>query len=283
VTVSGTASRGIFLSYRREDAAPYARLLQYQMAERLPMVPVFMDLDSIEPGLDFADVIGDAIGSCSVLLALIGRRWTTLVDEDGSRRLDNPDDLVRFEIETALARGIRVIPVLVDEATPVRRQQLPPELHKLARLNAIELSYGRYQYDADRLLDLVRRLLDAATEAPPAQVSGPVSGSNLPYWTAADADLAREVWSKLSQPAKRLVSVLVDSPDEHFDGDELAERAGIPNGRQGVAGALGWPGRYCLAVGRRWFWSWEDPDGSAPGYWLTPDVAELFRVARDES
>ncbi|MCO1659501.1 hypothetical protein KDL28_30965 [Pseudonocardia sp. S2-4] len=116
-----------------------------------------------------------------------------------------------------------------------------------------------------------------------SETSGAVSGSDLPHWTAADGDLAREVWSKLSQPAKRLVSILVDSPDEHVGGDELAERAGIPNGRQGVAGALGWPGRYCLAVGREYFWSWEDLDGSAPGYWLTPEVAELFRAARDES
>src|SRR4051812_18638732 len=84
----------------------------------------------------------------------------------------------------------------------------------------------------------------------PSEVSGPVSSSDLPHWTAADGELARQVWSKLSQPAKRLVSILVDSPTEPVGGDELAERAGIPNGKQGVAGALGWPGRYCYAVGR---------------------------------
>ena len=112
--------------------------------------------------------------------------------------------------------------------------------------------------------------------------SGVVSGSDLPHWTAADGELARQIWSKLSQSAKRLVSILVDSPNERVGGDELAERAGIPNGRQGVAGALGWPGRYCYAVDRRWFWSWEDSD-SGSVYWLSPDVAELFRAARAES
>jgi TIR domain len=160
--VPGLSSRGIFLSYRREDAAPYARLLQFQLRERIPDAPVFMDMDSIEPGLDFAEVIREAIDSCSVLVALIGRQWATLADEEGRRRLDNPDDLVRFEVQAALERGVRVIPVLVDGARPIRPQQLPAELQKLARLNALELSYSRYQYDADRLLNLLQRILATA-------------------------------------------------------------------------------------------------------------------------
>jgi hypothetical protein len=153
---------GIFLSYRREEAAPYARLLQFQFAERFPTTRVFLDLDSIEAGLDFAEVIRDALDSSAVLIALIGRQWATIVDEEGRRRLDNPDDYVRYEIQTALERGLRVIPVLVDGAKPVQRAQLPSELHSLERLNALELSYGRYQYDADRLLRIIERVLPVA-------------------------------------------------------------------------------------------------------------------------
>jgi len=159
--VSDPPSRGVFLSYRREDAAPYARLLQFLLRERLPGTPIFMDLDSIEAGLDFAEVISEAVSSCAVLVALIGRQWATLTDEEGRQRLDDPDDYVRFEIRTALERGVRVIPVLVDGATALRRQQLPSELHKLARLNAFELSYRRFEYDADQLLDLILRVLAA--------------------------------------------------------------------------------------------------------------------------
>jgi hypothetical protein len=62
--VPGLSSGGIFLSYRREDAAPYARLLKYQLSERFPAAQVFMDLDSIEPGKDFAEVINEAVDSC---------------------------------------------------------------------------------------------------------------------------------------------------------------------------------------------------------------------------
>ena len=83
-SVPGSSSWGVFLSYRREDAAPYARLLKLQLRERLPGAQVFMDLDSIEPGLDFAEVIREAVGSCVVLVALIGRQWSTLTDEDGA-------------------------------------------------------------------------------------------------------------------------------------------------------------------------------------------------------
>ena len=155
------SSRGIFLSYRHQDAAPYARLLQSQLRERFPGVRVFMVLDSIEAGLDFAEVIGEAVDSCAVLMALIGRQWATLADEQGRRRLDDPDDWVRFEIRAALERGVRVIPVLVDGVKPLRQEQLPAELQKLARLNAVDLSYGRYEYDAARLLDLVQGVLAA--------------------------------------------------------------------------------------------------------------------------
>ena len=140
---------------------PYARLLQYLLSERIPDARVFMDLDSIEAGLDFAEVIREAVESCTVLVALIGQQWATLADEEGRRRLDDPDDFVRFEVQTALERDVRVVPVLVDGAKPLRREQLPAELHKLARLNAFELSSGRYQYDADRLVDLIQRVLAA--------------------------------------------------------------------------------------------------------------------------
>ena len=155
----GSSTQGIFLSYRREDAAPCARLLQHELRERFPDAQVFMDLDSIEAGLPFAEVIQDAVDSCAVLVALIGRRWVTLADEQGNRRLDNAGDPVRFEVQTALERGVRVIPVLVDGASPPHQQQLPSELHKLAGLNAHKLSYDRYQYDADQLLDLIQRVL----------------------------------------------------------------------------------------------------------------------------
>jgi hypothetical protein len=152
--------RGIFISYRHADALPHARLLQVNLRERFPGTPVFMDLDSIEAGLDFAKVISDAVNSCDVMVALIGPNWAALSDQEGRRRLDDPDDYVRFEIRTALKRGVRVIPVLVEGAKPPRPQELPSDLRRLARLNALEMSCDhRYQYDADRLMSIIDRAL----------------------------------------------------------------------------------------------------------------------------
>jgi GTPase SAR1 family protein len=189
------SSRGIFLSYRREDSAPHASSLQLQLSQRLPDTQVFMDLDSIEPGLDFAEVIEEAVNSCAVLVALIGRQWATLADEEGRRRLDDPDDYVRFEVQAALSRRVRVIPVLVDGAKPLRQQQLPAELHKLARLQAHTLSYARYKYDTDQLLDLIERLLATArgTSTAPRSPSAPVREGQASDYVAAPLPMTEQV------------------------------------------------------------------------------------------
>ena len=157
------SSRGVFLSYRREDATPHALMLKSELSRRIANARVFMDLDSIAAGLDFAEVIRDAIGSSAVLVALIGRQWVTLLDDDGRRRLDNPDDYVRFEVRTALEHNIQVIPVLVDGAKPLHQHQLPSELQRLVRLNAFDLRNDRYQYDASRLVARIQEVLDEAS------------------------------------------------------------------------------------------------------------------------
>ncbi|HZI76322.1 MAG TPA: TIR domain-containing protein, partial [Gemmatimonadales bacterium] len=204
------SSGGIFLSYRRQDAAPYARLLKSQLSDRFPDADVFMDLDSIEAGLDFAEVIRDAVGSCTVLVALIGHRWATVTDEEGHRRLDNLDDYVRFEVQTALERGVRVIPVLVDGAKPLRQQQLPSELQKLARLNALELTYGRYDYDANRLLDTIQRVLAAAADS--------IDQSSLPR----DVEAAVVPRPEVARPGGNVPDVA--GPESARDGDARAAR-----------------------------------------------------------
>jgi len=159
-------SHGVFINYRRDDAGPYARLMKIRLGQRFPDTNVFMDLDSIDVGADFAEAIESAVCSCSVLVALIGRRWLTIADDEGQRRLDNPDDYVRFEIQTALERRIRVIPVLVDGATAPRQQQLPHVLRQVARLNALEMSYSRYEYDETRLLAAIEKTLTSETAVP---------------------------------------------------------------------------------------------------------------------
>jgi tetratricopeptide (TPR) repeat protein len=168
------AAGGVFISYRRQDTGPYARLLYEELRRRLDSEQVFMDVDSIEVGVDFAEAIQHAVAACEVLLALVGPQWLTITDANGQQRLEDPDDTVRLEIEAALTRNIRVIPVLVDNTLMPQRQQLPESLAPLSRRNALELSYNRYGYDLGRLLEAVERVLGqrfppvAATSAPPS-------------------------------------------------------------------------------------------------------------------
>jgi hypothetical protein len=110
-------------------------------------------------GDDFVEVITRAVGSCDVLLALIGDEWLTLTDKHGRRRLDDPDDFVRLEIEAALARNIRVIPILVDGASLPSTDELPDSLVKLVRRQALELSPARFDFDTGRLLRVLDRTL----------------------------------------------------------------------------------------------------------------------------
>jgi TIR domain-containing protein len=163
-------SANIFINYRREDSAGHAgRLfdgLSRHFAGRL-----FMDVDTLEPGVDFVEAIEQAVGACEVLIVVIGREWLTCTDKAGHRRLDNPDDFVRLEVESALSRQIRVIPVLVQDTPMPRADELPPSLAKLARRNAIELSDARWSYDVDRLAETVEEVLEDTGATAPA--SGP--------------------------------------------------------------------------------------------------------------
>src|SRR5215467_13810316 len=115
----------IFLSYRRDDSGGYTGRLYDRLSQHFGRDNLFMDVDTIALGLDFVEVIQDAVGVCDVLLAVIGRQWLTSADARGYRRLDNPEDFVRIEIMAALARNIRVIPVLVGGASMPRSTELP--------------------------------------------------------------------------------------------------------------------------------------------------------------
>ena len=118
-------SGGIFLAYRREDSPGWAGRVYDRIANSLGPRSVFFDVNSIEPGLDFVEVLAEQVSLCDALVAIIGRNWVWAADKDNRRRLDDPNDFVRLEIEAALARHVPVIPVLVDGATMPGTDELP--------------------------------------------------------------------------------------------------------------------------------------------------------------
>jgi hypothetical protein len=145
----------IFISYRRDETAYPAGWLYDRLAQHFGAGQIFKDVDSIELGDDFVQVITRAVGSCDVLLALIGEQWLTITDAQGQRRLNDPDDFVRLEIEAALTRDVRIIPILIDGARMPNADELPVGLASLARRQALELSPNRFEYDTSRLLKIL--------------------------------------------------------------------------------------------------------------------------------
>jgi hypothetical protein len=159
----------VFISYRREDSAPSAGRIYDRLAQRMGPDNVFFDVENIQPGSDFAHVLAESVGDCDALVAVIGRRWISSTDENNQRRLDDPNDFVRIEIEAALQRDVRVIPVLVDGAAMPKSKDLPEALKRLSRKQGIEISHTRFDSDVERLtraLSLIeKQLLKAAIPA----------------------------------------------------------------------------------------------------------------------
>jgi TIR domain len=165
----------VFISYRREGTGAEAGRLADALIARFGEERVFLDIDNIPLGVDFTAEIARMVGACDVLLAVIGRNWLTIPNDDGERRLDDPDDFVRLEIEAALAREIPVVPVLVQKTRMPRASELPESLGPLARRNGIELRDEAWRSDVQRFID---RLNERASSVVPAVVRQPSSPLN---------------------------------------------------------------------------------------------------------
>ena len=154
----------IFINYRRDDDAGFTQALYSRLEQAFPSESLFMDVDNIAPGLDFVQVLNEEVARCDVVIAVIGKNWLSAADETGERRLDNPDDFVRIEIESALAQKKRVIPVLVNDAKMPRSTELPESLKPFARCNAVRLTHERFRADMAGLVKSLEQVL-SETEA----------------------------------------------------------------------------------------------------------------------
>lgn len=130
----------IIISYRREDSIETTGRIYDWLDSRLAPNSIFMDVDSIPPGMDFRVAIKDTITSASVMLVIIGPRWLTVREpNEGAPRIDNPNDFVRVEVELAIQNNVPIIPILVQEATMPAADDLPASLTSLAYRNAVKV------------------------------------------------------------------------------------------------------------------------------------------------
>jgi len=153
LTPKETGSKAIFISYRRDDSVDVSGRIYDRLVQSYGKDAVFKDVDSIPPGHDFRSVLDDAVKNCDVFLVIIGSQWLDIKNADGSRRLDNPKDYVKMEIEIALKRNIPVIPILVQGAKIPPANKLPRAIKKLAYRNALDVrSDPDFHKDMDRLI-----------------------------------------------------------------------------------------------------------------------------------
>src|SRR6266480_3699395 len=167
----------LFINYRRDDTGHAAGRLYDRLMAHFGEDHVFIDIDQIEPGEDFVEVINRKVGTCDIAIVAIGPNWLHATDVSGKRRLDDEEDFVRMEIVAALQRKIRVIPVLVGGARMPGKQDLPEALEPLSRRNAIELSETRFHSDVTRLIEAIKKSFAVAekkAELPTTPVAPPL-------------------------------------------------------------------------------------------------------------
>lgn len=153
----------IFISYRRHDSGETVGRIHDHLLEAFEEERVFLDVDDQVGGEDYRRVIERALDRTDVVLAVIGSHWLTVTDREGRRRLDNPDDLVRIELETALAKSLKIVPLLVEGAPMPAAADVPPSLQPLCYRTAMPV-----RPDPDFPIDIRRlvRALRATGEEP---------------------------------------------------------------------------------------------------------------------
>jgi hypothetical protein len=151
----------IAISYRREDSTSIAGRLYDRLQSEFGKTSVFMDFDSIPYGVDFREHIRQTLEQARALVVIIGPHWSE--SRGGVRRIEDSGDFVRFEVKSALERGIAVIPVLVDNATMPKSEQLPGDIEGLAFRNALVLDAGvDFHHHTDRLISALHGVIGPA-------------------------------------------------------------------------------------------------------------------------
>jgi hypothetical protein len=149
----------IFLAYRRGDSKWITGRIFDRLAAHFGRRRVFMDMETIPPGVDFRQHIESALERCQLLVAVVGPQWTGSVGLDQPRIFDE-EDFVRIEIETALKKKIPIIPVTIDGAPLPKAGDLPASLRPFAYLNASEVNSNRnFDVDTKRLVRAIAQRL----------------------------------------------------------------------------------------------------------------------------
>ena len=214
---------GIFICYRRDDSAGFAGRLYDRLEREFGKDHIFMDVDaSIKPGDDFVKVIDQRVNSCDVLIALIGKRWLT-ARKGRKRRIEDPLDYVRLEIETALKGSVRIVPALLEGAGMPSPDRLPDSLSTVPRLQAVQITHERFGEDANRLIATLGQLV----EIPQAETPAPSQGLAEPARAVEPQEPAPEVHTA---PVTEIQQTAIVEPTVRTNSKDGLEYVWIPPG-----------------------------------------------------
>jgi hypothetical protein len=160
----------IFINYRRGDEPGFTQALLGRLEQAFPAERLFIDVDNIPPGEDFVRMLESQVAQCDAMLTVIGNNWLDAIDERGGRRLDDPNDFVRIEIESALKLGKRVIPVLVHQARMPHPDELPEAIRPLSQRNAVRLTHERFRADVQGLIKALQGAIEDVALRRPSTV-----------------------------------------------------------------------------------------------------------------
>jgi len=189
----------VFISYRRADSVEWANRLYRHLSMRFGEDLIFQDVDDIHPGVNWLETIRSELHACQLFLILIGPNW--LVDKQGRRRLDDPQDILRMEVSEALSSQGTVIPALVGSAGMPLAEVLPEPLKPLALRQAIALKDESWILDVERLIERIRELiLPTSSQIPLQTAQKELYELQLQYFKHLDVENAEAL--KLAQKAQ---------------------------------------------------------------------------------
>src|SRR6266566_4210135 len=224
----------IFISYRREDSVYICDRVYAFLAQQFGQENIFRDISSILPGANFRKRLEEAVNICDIVLVIMGKRWLTLTDDFGRRRIDHPDDWVALEIGTALTRGIPVITLLLEDMRMPHPDALPSSLADLPSYQALELRPGDdFERDIQKLGSVIRSWLipvdRVAALEPISKVLETkfVTKSPIPKPdTTQGSTLSMEEYNELMAKIHQIL--YMDSSLRRMSGDEFIENVEIP-------------------------------------------------------
>jgi formylglycine-generating enzyme required for sulfatase activity len=176
----------IFINYRRDTDKDAAGRLRDWLERSFPADGLFIDVDNIRPGKNFVEEISASLAQCDIFIAVIGPNWSDVLDRSGRRRLENPNDWVRIEIEEALRQQKVIIPVLINHAEALNAQFLPSSLASFTQIHAARLTYERYGADVGGLVKVIQETREEFRRVGPRAAAAPwEQGDAKPDWASA--------------------------------------------------------------------------------------------------